>query len=222
VLKDLNKSGLKNESGEMIELLLTPLHTLSVSISMAVGMVEKAQTKLVHALGKGRRYRGIPSLYAASGALWSQLLQLRMTFPDYASPLRRTDTIPSLPNEIVASHQNVVHASFEQGVILRNIVLPGDFQLSTTLLSTKGSTTKYTSMWEDIKREICSQRCAETGQREDVTEMELVVANYMTEYSSFPYMLLLSGKTLTRLRMTNCGLKELPMSFGYCLPNLQV
>jgi len=222
ILKDLNKSSQKNEKGELVELLVTPLHALSVGISMAVGMVDKAQMKLGYALSKGRIHRGVPSIYAMSSILWGQLVQIHITFPAYTSALRYEHMIPSLAKDAITSQRDIVSRLFEHGVILHSIALPGDYQITTSLLSTKGSKDQYKAVWEDVKREIYAQRSVQEGQTESVTELDLVVANYMKEYSCFPETLLLAGGKLTRLRMTNCGLKELPMSFGFYLSHLQV
>jgi len=223
ILKDLNKSSQKNEEGELVELLVTPLHALSVGISMAVGMVDKAQMKLGYALSKGRNHRGVPSMYSISSILWGQLVQIQITFPpNYNSALRYEHIIPSLAPDVVTSHRDIVSRLFEHGVILHSIALPGDFQITTSLLSTKGSKDQYKAVWEDVKREIYAQRSLQEGQTETVNELDLVVANYMKEYSCFPETLFLTGGKLTRLRMTNCGLKELPKSFGFCFSHLQV
>ena len=222
ILKALNKSSQENGTAELVELLTTPLHAISVAISMAVRMVDKAQMKLGYALSKGRIHRGVPSMYAMSSILWSQLIQLRITFPAYTSALRYEHMIPSLAKESITSHQDVVSRLSEHGVILHSIVLPGDHQITTSLLSTKGSKDQYKAVWEDVKREIYAQRSVQEDQKEAVAELDLVVANYMKEYSCFPETLLLAGGNLARLRMTNCGLKTLPMSFGFRLSNLQV
>jgi len=222
ILKALNKSSQENGTAELVELLLSPLHAISVAISMALRMVDKAQMKLGYALSKGRIHRGVPSMYAMSSILWSQLIQLQITFPAYTSALRYEHMIPSLAKESITSHQDIVSRLFEHGVILHSIVLPGDHQITTSLLSTKGSKDQYRAVWEDVKREIYAQRSVQEDQKETVAELDLVVANYMKEYSCFPEALLLAGGNLTRLRMTNCGLKTLPMSFGFRLSNLQV
>ena len=221
ILKELNKSSQKNERGELVELLVTPLHAVSVGISMAVGMVEKAQSKVMYALSKGTICRGVPSLYAMSSLLWSQLVQINITFPAYSTPLRQKDTLPSLPNETITSHQNIVSTLCEHGVILNSIALPGDSQITTSPLCTKGSKAEYIAVWEEVKRAII-ERYLHSDQRENITEIEVVVANYMNAYSCFPETLLLTGTALTKLRMTNSGLTELPLSLGFYLTNLQV
>ena len=223
ILKDLNKSSQKNERGELIELLVTPLHALSVGISMEVGMVDKAQMKLGYALSTGRIHRGVPSLFAMSSTLWSQLVQIHITFPD-TSVLHYEHIFPSLAKDVITSHQDIVSRIFDLGVILHSIILPGDFQVTTSLLSTQGSKDQYKAVWEDAKREIYSQRSVHDVRTETVTELDLVVADYMKKcsWNCFPESLLLAGGKLARLRMTNCGLKELPMSFGFCLSHLQV
>ena len=222
ILKTLNKSSQGNGTGEWIELLLSPLHAISVGISMAVKMMDKTQMKLGYVLSKGRSHRGLPSMYAMSSMLWSQLIQLQLTFPAYTSQARYEHLIPSLAKEVTDEHQDIVSRLFQHGVILHRIVLPGDFQITTSSLSTKGSKDQYKAVWEEVKREIHAKYSVQEEQKENAIELDLVVTNYMKEYSCFPESLLLAGKKLTRLRMTNCGLKKLPISFGFCLSNIQV
>eukprot|EP00986_Skeletonema_menzelii_P021261 scaffold33786_cov154-Skeletonema_menzelii.AAC.1 len=222
ILKAVNKSSQENGIGELIELLLSPLHAISVGISMAVKMVDKTQMKLGYALSKGRFHRGVPSMYAMSSMLWSQLIQLQLTFPAYTSAVRYEHIIPSLAKKHIDEHHEIVSRLFQHGVILHSIVLPGDCQITTSSLSTKGSKDQYKAVWEEVKREIYAKYSVQEDQEETVDKLDLVVANYMKEYSYFPETLLLAGGNLTRLRMTNCGLKKLPISFGLCLSNLQV
>lgn len=219
ILKTLNKSRQEIGIREMTELLVTPLHAISVGISMTVRAVDKAQMKLCYALSIGRIHRGVPSIYAMSSMLWSQLIQLHFTLPTYTSALRYEHMKLSLANDVISSHQDIVSRLFEHGVILHSVVLPGDCQITTSSLSTKWSKKKYKAVWEEVLGKIYSQHSGQ-DQNETVADLDLVLSNQ--EYSCFPEILLLAGGSVKRLRMTNCGLKNLPMSFGFCLSNLQV
>ena len=222
ILKGLNRFNKENREKDMIELLVSPLHALSVSLSIATGLVDKAQSKLCYALAKGKTHSNIPSLFAISGVLWSQLIQIVVTFPGYNAALRYDHTIPALADAVATAHQELVSRVFEFGVVPDNIVLPGDNQITTSLWGTKGPKKTYKAKWENVRRIIYTQHESEKDQTKHAEKLDLIADNYMKEHSCFPETLLVAGEAVTKLRLADCGLRKLPTSFGLRLSNLQV
>eukprot|EP00550_Attheya_septentrionalis_P005102 CAMPEP_0198282316 /NCGR_PEP_ID=MMETSP1449-20131203/2159_1 /TAXON_ID=420275 /ORGANISM="Attheya septentrionalis, Strain CCMP2084" /LENGTH=1111 /DNA_ID=CAMNT_0043978531 /DNA_START=84 /DNA_END=3416 /DNA_ORIENTATION=- len=66
-------------STNWMDLLLAPLDGLCVSISMCMGLASKAQTRLENSFTRERKAATGFMIY--SELLWSQLIQLRMSFP---------------------------------------------------------------------------------------------------------------------------------------------
>ena len=116
------------------------------------------------------------------------------------------------------------------GIHLHHIVLTGDHRLFT---STKGhATDNISSQVEKVAHDILEwiyldpdEEKNSSSSREEERLIELQGVPLQSKNSTipqFPRSLLLVGPSLQTLKVTQCQLKDLPVSFGLYFPNLLV
>jgi hypothetical protein len=229
ILKELNRFSTRG-NGQLIELLIAPLHALSASICVALGSFEKAHVRLEHVLNKevGSGDRKLPSIYALSEILWSQVVQIRMICPSSSAPLNyarnSTGTLstPLLPNEILTSHHEIASRIVGNGIALWGVTLRGDCHMN---IVSPCINAKHRIEWEKVASQIFSDRLVNA----EPSPVEFNICNPHPDLNGlkdrvpvFPESLFLLTNTLMELSLTKCGLTKLPLSIGYHLKSLQV
>jgi len=243
ILKELSRYG-RRRSGKFIEPLMAPLYALTSTIGVALGSVEKARLRLEHVLnkesgGSSSNNGKLPSLYALSEMIWSQLVQIRMICPSRSVSLKLTTDKAgngpgklTLPNETLESHLEIASRIVGNGVFLWGVKLCGDSHMD---IITPCFNQTHCNEWEKVATKVFEQHpLIEAAHGEGSggrphSEVEFRIFNAYPELdgvkrkpSVFPESLLLLGKTLTKLCLDNCGLTGLPLSIGHHLTHLQV
>jgi hypothetical protein len=231
ILKELNRF-VSRGNGRLIESLLAPLHALSASICIAQGSFDKAHGRIEGILNKevGLGDWKLPSIYALSEMIWSQLVQIRMICPSSSAPLNRSNSSgPSLPDDILRFHHEIASQIVGNGIVLWGLKLRGDCHMNIMSPCIKA---RHRSEWKRAVSQIFADRPVNAGDgktRHEPSMLEFIICNPYPDFDEmkdsvavFPESLLLLASKLMKLTLKHCGLTTLPHSIGYHLTNLQV
>eukprot|EP00978_Attheya_sp_CCMP212_P005233 scaffold11616_cov60-Attheya_sp.AAC.2 len=268
-------------STHWMDLLLAPLDGLCVSISIGMGLYNKAQTRLENSFTRERKAATGFMIY--SELLWSQLIQLRMSFPtaltqtavDEAEAAKDAKQQRDNPSNIWKRDRDekpeqfadtdywnntamVCERCIEYGLHPCHVSLAGDRNLfyptndvsrntasgklvdfvevqthcRTTLQSIARQTLNFgrTNAFEMIhatkkqKHESVEVVLNNVPFKSstDIWNKRLGTQIMSSSICSFPLSLCLLGEDLQSLQLSNCGLSQLPHTFGTHFPNLKV
>ncbi len=219
----LDFSGLIKDNMEG-QLLLCPFFSSLSTLLVISGSYTKAHVLLVNAL-----YSAHTKLNWAiySDLLWSQLIQLHMSFPLSGetggnSKLHIDDSLERLQTELVSKPHSF-------GVYPSKIVLEGDaiFANHDSLNSSKIQGFQKTSDDGNYIGSIhafCSRisRLQRSGQYCQTTKIDIQRPSVSCPLRVFPMSFCLIGKHILSLSLNNLDLEALPLVFGRVFRNIQV
>ncbi len=171
ILKELN-CFVSHGNGRLIEPLLAPLHALSASICIALGLFDKAHGRIEGVLNKegGLGNGKLPSIYALSEMMWSQLVQICMICPSSSAPFNCSNSLgtlsPLLPNDILKFHHKIASQIAGNGIVLWGIKLCGDCHMNMVAPCIKA---KHHSEWERAALQIFADRSLNAGDGKNET-----------------------------------------------------
>ena len=238
ILNELNRVGTHGDGRALHEILLSPLHTLSTAICIAQGLIEKANARLEQLLidDSFSKDKKRPTVYALSEMIWSQVVQIRMLFPQSDISVKYVGALPgafnnksSLPDAILTFHCEIASRVIRNGLCLWGVTLRGDTHMN---IVSPCFNRKHCKEWEKVAAQIFIEH-PQVDSRSAIecepSTMEFHLPNPYSELigaksriAVFPESLFLFANRLIALNLQNCALCSLPSSIGYQIANLQV
>jgi len=185
------------------ELILAPLISLSVSISINVMNPSKAYEKILFFIAnKKGNHHAMQGIIILSEMLWSQLVTLIFCFPDPVGPYKRNQDLIS----------SLVQTLNRYNIFLSNMNLPGDSDLVREARI-------------DIQNEKISVAKAATSFLTEETsrnfgQLDFSLSGVPLKY--LPSSLFSLSDRIIKLSISDCDLLHLPLRFGSQFVKLQV
>ena len=217
---------------------LGPIAALWVSIRCYDRRYGRAQQTLENCL----TWYGPIGLAVYSDILWCQLIQIRCSFP--FAPNKTTDSnevMPSYIQSINDEHDALVDYIHRLGIDLNYLTLVGDHNLGLTagtkssgemlrkrtfvrsLLTIIPSTGETLASGEAVDRKRGPLALSHVHLRPPDASASSTTQDSLFFSMAVPRSLLMVGLSgLVSLKLSTCGLKDLPRTFGKCFPSLKV
>lgn len=218
----------------LAELCLAPLNALSVAMAATLRRYGKAQRRLEAALNAvlAKRRSALCGGYLVySELLWSQMIQLRSSLP-LLPDSTESKRLASLTADTKSEHRSIASTAYAFGIQPSHLTLCGDwnmikvFDLNSRKYAALVHVRKYTfslleSLFSTQRHHVGSSLFCNLWHLA-LTETSMAKRVPSSPSLAFPRSTLLVGRELSVIVANNCDLKQLPVTFGKCLPNLKV
>jgi len=231
LIQHFDQSGITGENFEG-QLLLSPFFHLMATLLVCLGSYSKTQVLLENTLYT-KEVTGTRIWSVYSEALWSNIIQLQICFPDQLE-LKLFSSLDNTPP--FSRLRDLSALPLLYGLNVAKVYLQGDSTLVQYALFYRGDYDGQSPNYgREAKkrilqlqgfREACYSLVGNTvgSSKESGTylNIKIVYENGLRVHNeTFPYSLLLEGSSIERLSLVRTCLKDLPQSFGKCLPNLK-